>query len=178
MKSNIPNGLPVISSRTRETMMLGEVPISVTMPPSSEPNAIGINSADTGLSFLRASWNAIGIIIASAPMFFTNADRMVTLGGQHDDLHLGARQIRADRPDHALDHAGARHRRAHQQRARDDDHDVLGEAGERLVVGHDADEDRGEQARERDQVVAQPPPGEHRHHDEEDAEGEVLVEGH
>ena len=31
-------------------MMFGEVPIKVTMPPSSEPNAIGISSADTGLS--------------------------------------------------------------------------------------------------------------------------------
>ncbi len=42
-KSNIRKGAPRISSRTRETMILGEVPTRVTMPPSSEPNAIGIS---------------------------------------------------------------------------------------------------------------------------------------
>jgi hypothetical protein len=36
-------------------MMLGEVPISVTIPPKSEPNAIGISTAETGLSLRRAS---------------------------------------------------------------------------------------------------------------------------
>jgi hypothetical protein len=60
-------------------MMLGDVPIIVTMPPSSAPNDIGISSAETGRLLRRASWNATGIIIASAPMFFTNADRTVTV---------------------------------------------------------------------------------------------------
>ena len=39
------NGSPVSSPRRRETMMLGEVPTRVTMPPSSEPKAIGIRKA-------------------------------------------------------------------------------------------------------------------------------------
>ena len=43
VKSNMPNGWPLSSARSRDTMMLGEVPTSVTMPPSSEPNAIGIS---------------------------------------------------------------------------------------------------------------------------------------
>ena len=79
VKSNMPKGSPVSSWRTRETMMLGEVPISVTMPPSSAANDIGISSADTGRSCRRASWNATGIIIASAPMFFTTAESTMTV---------------------------------------------------------------------------------------------------
>ena len=43
VKSNMPNGSPMSSPRSRDTMMFGEVPTSVTMPPSSEPNAIGIS---------------------------------------------------------------------------------------------------------------------------------------
>ena len=78
VKSNMRNGSPKISSRTRDTMMLGEVPTSVTMPPSSAPNDIGINSADTGLLLRRASWKATGISMASAPMFLTNAESTVT----------------------------------------------------------------------------------------------------
>ena len=46
VKSNMWNGSPRICSRTRDTMMLGEVPTSVTMPPSSEPNDIGISRDD------------------------------------------------------------------------------------------------------------------------------------
>ena len=42
VKSNIRKGSPTISSRMPETMMFGEVPISVIVPPSSEPKAIGI----------------------------------------------------------------------------------------------------------------------------------------
>jgi hypothetical protein len=75
----MPNGWPVSSSRTRETMILGEVPISVTMPPSSAPNDIGISNAETGFSCRRASWNATGIIIANAPIFLTKAERTVTV---------------------------------------------------------------------------------------------------
>ena len=37
-------GLPTISSRTRETMMLGEVPTSVISPPIREAKAIGIST--------------------------------------------------------------------------------------------------------------------------------------
>jgi hypothetical protein len=54
-KSNMPNGWPVSSSRTRETMMLGEVPMSVIVPPSSAPNDIGISTADGEVSLRRAN---------------------------------------------------------------------------------------------------------------------------
>jgi len=72
-------GCPVISSRTRLTMMLGEVPINVISPPSSEANAIGIRKADGEVSDFFAIWNAAGIIIASAPIFLTSADPRPTL---------------------------------------------------------------------------------------------------
>ena len=42
VKSNMRKGSPTSSSRMRETMTLGEVPISVIVPPSSEPKAIGM----------------------------------------------------------------------------------------------------------------------------------------
>ncbi len=48
------------------------------MPPSSEPNAIGISRIDGERLERFAIWNAIGIIMASAPMFFTNADSTAT----------------------------------------------------------------------------------------------------
>ena len=77
-KSNMLNGSPSNSSRTRDTMMLGEVPIRVTMPPSSEPKAIGIRKRDGEVLVRRAIWKATGIIIASAPMFLTKAESTVT----------------------------------------------------------------------------------------------------
>ncbi len=72
-------GVPVISSRTRDTTMLGEVPICVISPPSSEANAIGIRNVEGEVLERRANWNAIGIMIASAPMFFTKADSTATV---------------------------------------------------------------------------------------------------
>jgi hypothetical protein len=77
-KSNMRNGSPVICSRMRETMMLGEVPISVMSPPSSEPNARGISTRDGGFPVRRATWSAIGMKIARAPMFFMKAESAVT----------------------------------------------------------------------------------------------------
>ena len=62
----------------RETMMFGDVPIRVMMPPSSEPDASGISTRDGGFSVRRATWSAIGMKIASAPMFFMNAESAVT----------------------------------------------------------------------------------------------------
>ncbi len=53
-KSNMPNGVPVISPRTRDTMMFGDVPTSVTRPPSSAPNDIGISVEDGELPPRRA----------------------------------------------------------------------------------------------------------------------------
>ena len=58
--------------------MLGEVPIWVISPPSSEPKAIGIRKTDAETPDRRANWKAIGIMIASAPMFLTKAESSVT----------------------------------------------------------------------------------------------------
>ncbi len=74
----MPKGWPTISSRTRDTMMLGEVPIWVINPPSSDPKAIGIRNIEGDTPDFRAIWKAIGIMMASAPMFFTNALSTVT----------------------------------------------------------------------------------------------------
>src|SRR3954454_22320057 len=71
-------GWPVISWRTRLTMMLGEVPTSVMRPPSSEPNDIGIRKQEGEAFDLLAIWKAAGIIIARAPIFLTRAERKVT----------------------------------------------------------------------------------------------------
>ncbi len=43
VKSNMWNGSPRRSWRICETMMLGEVPTSVMVPPRSEPKAIGMS---------------------------------------------------------------------------------------------------------------------------------------
>ena len=78
VKSNILNGTPSNCSRTRDTMIFGDVPTRVTMPPSSDPNDIGIKSEEGDVPLRRASWNAMGISMASAPTFLTNADNSVT----------------------------------------------------------------------------------------------------
>ena len=87
VKSNMRNGSPTSSSRMRETMMFGEVPISVIVPPSSEPKAIGISRQEGEVPVRRASWKATGISMASAPMFLTKAESTVTARDEHDDLH-------------------------------------------------------------------------------------------
>ena len=51
---------------------------AVTRPPSSDPNAIGIRSRRASVFVRRAIWKATGIIMASAPMFFTKAESTVT----------------------------------------------------------------------------------------------------
>ena len=158
VKSNMPNGSPSSSSRTRDTMMLGEVPTRVTMPPSSEPKAIGIRKLEGGVLVRRAIWNATGIIIASAPMFFTKADSTVTTADQHDDLDLRGAQIGADPVQARLEDPGFRHRGADEKRARDDDDDVVAEAREGLVGRHDADQHGRPEGREprRDRSAAGP----------------------
>ena len=60
-------------------MMFGDVPIRVTIPPSSEPKAIGIRKLDGVLLFLRATKKATGISMARAPMFFTKPESTVTV---------------------------------------------------------------------------------------------------
>ena len=74
----MPKGWPVICSRTRLTMMLGEVPTSVISPPSSEANDIGIRNTDGEVLLFFAIWKAAGISIASAPTFLTNAEAKPT----------------------------------------------------------------------------------------------------
>src|SRR3954454_2260184 len=59
-------------------MMLGEVPTRVMRPPSSEPNDIGIRKQDGDAFDFFAIRKATGIIIASAPIFLTIAERKVT----------------------------------------------------------------------------------------------------
>ena len=78
VKSNMANGWPASSWRSSETMMLGDVPMSVMSPPNNEPNAIGMRNTDGDTLERFAIWNATGSIMASAPMFFTNADSTVT----------------------------------------------------------------------------------------------------
>ena len=55
VKSNMVNGVPVSSWRTRETTMFGDVPIWVISPPRSEPNAIGIRKPDAETLERRAN---------------------------------------------------------------------------------------------------------------------------
>src|SRR3546814_8291851 len=74
----MPNGSPVSCSRTRETMILGEVPTRVINPPSREPNDMGIRNTDGDAPDFRAILSADGIRMASAPIFLTSADRTVT----------------------------------------------------------------------------------------------------
>ena len=58
--------------------MLGEVPTSVMVPPSNAPKDIGMSSEEGEVPVRRASWNAIGISMASAPIFLTKAESRVT----------------------------------------------------------------------------------------------------
>ena len=81
---------PVSSSRTRDTTMLGEVPICVISPPSSEPKAIGIRKIEADTPERRANWNAIGIMIASAPMFLTKAESTRHDRDEQQELHPDA----------------------------------------------------------------------------------------
>ena len=69
----MPKGSPVICSRARLTMMLGEVPTSVIRPPSSAAKDMGIRKTDGLTSFFFAICNEAGISMASAPMFLTIA---------------------------------------------------------------------------------------------------------
>ena len=62
----------------RDTMMFGDVPTSVIVPPRSAPNDMGINSEEGEVPLRRASWRAIGMVMASAPTFFTKAESRVT----------------------------------------------------------------------------------------------------
>ena len=156
-KSNMRNGSPTISSRMRETMMLGEVPISVISPPSSEPKDIGISRREAGLPVRRAIWKAIGMKIASAPMFFMKADSTVTTLTRTPTCEPVVCHVRGEAAASAVSTMPERPTAALTTRARaDDDHDIVAEAGEGLVGRDDAAGDRGEQRHQRHEVVADP----------------------
>ena len=74
----MPHGLPRISSRTWETMMLGAVPTRVTMPPSMAPKAIGMSRREGEEPVRRDSCSATGIRIAKAPTFLVAVESRVT----------------------------------------------------------------------------------------------------
>ena len=67
-----------IDWRTPDTIRLGHVPTSVTSPPKSEANAIGISRRDTGTPVLRPVCIASGIMMASAPIFLVSIDSTIT----------------------------------------------------------------------------------------------------
>ena len=133
VKSNIVKAAPVISSRTRDTTMLGEVPIWVIRPPSSDAKAIGIRKVEGETPDRRANWKAIGIMIASAPMFLTNADKHGDQNHQKSELGPDGIEVRSIALDRQLHDATARHPRADQQSTADDDDDVVAEPGKGFV---------------------------------------------
>ncbi len=91
----MPNGWPSTSWRTWETMMLGEVPIMVTSPPSREAKAMGISSAEAGVPVRRASCIATGRKIASAPTFLQNTDSSPTEATSTGTCVWGVRRRRS-----------------------------------------------------------------------------------
>ena len=97
VKSNIVKGLPNMSALTLAMMMLGEVPTSVTRPPTSEAAAIGISSEEGEVLWRRASWSAIGMKIASAPTFFVAIESSSTQPDSTGDLDGRRPQPRQDR---------------------------------------------------------------------------------
>jgi len=97
---------------------------------------------------------------------------------QNDDLHLGGGEVGRCAVEGSFKHAGLGDRGADEKRARDDDHDVVGEALKGLVGRDDPDEHGGEERNQGYEVVAQAPPHEERHHAAEDGEGQDLGEGH
>ena len=154
--------------------MLGEVPICVISPPSKEANAIGIRNVEGEVLERRANWNAIGIMIARAPMFFTKADRTATVTTSTASWARTEDNLRCVALDGEFHDAAARHAGADQQRAADDDDDVVAETGECLFQRNDADGKCGKQRQGSDEIVAQPAPDERCHHQHDDGEGEQL----
>ena len=113
-------------------------------------------------------------MIASAPMFLTKADRTATTttstaSWARTEESSGAIALEGEFHDAAARHAGA-----DQKRAADDDDDVVAETGEGFFQRNDADGERGKQRQRSDEIVAQPPPDEGRHHQRDDGEGEQL----
>ena len=126
----------------------------------------------------RASWNAIGIMIARAPTFLTKAESSVTTPTSTTICRCNRDQTWCQRRDQPLGDAGLGHSGTDQKGCPDDDDDIVAKASESLVGGNDTDSDRGKQRQHRDQVVPQPPPYEEGHHSNDDGEGEGLIECH
>jgi hypothetical protein len=99
---------------------------------------------------------------------------------EHEQHHLTLHrhELRRDAMHGGLDGARALDGRAHDERARDDDHDVVAEAGKRGLVRYHAHEDAGDQRERRDEVVPQASPREGGHHGAEHGEREELILGH
>ncbi len=128
------------------------------MPPSSEPNAIGISMAEGGVPLRRAGWKATGIIIASAPIFFTKPDKAATTAVRtkiwmvgvvsHGAMGRNAASILPERSTAALTISALATMMMSSQ-----------EAGERLVVWNDAGEQAGQQRQHRHHVRSEAFPG-------------------
>ena len=73
-KSNMPKGAPSESWRMVAMMMLGGVPISVTMPPRMVAKLSGIRLRPGERPALRAVWMSTGISSASAATLFMKAE--------------------------------------------------------------------------------------------------------
>ncbi len=158
--------------------MLGEVPTSVTSPPSSEPNAIGIRKRDGEASERRANWKATGIMIASAPMFLMKAESTVTAVTSSDHLRRAAveragraRWISASTTPERATAALTRSALATMM-TMSSLKPAKASSGGTMPTS-----DRGEQREERDEVVAEAAPDEERHHAGEIGEGERSGRG-
>jgi hypothetical protein len=77
-----------------------------------------------------------------------------------------------------LQHTGALDCGTDDQRARNDDDDVVTEPGEGFLVRHDASEHGGQEGQDGDEIVAQPSPDEQGHHSGQDGESEGLILRH
>ena len=76
-KSNMRNGSPSASPRKVAMMMLGGVPISVTMPPRIVAKESGISDWPGGRPALRAASTSTGIRSARAATLFMKADSTI-----------------------------------------------------------------------------------------------------
>ena len=78
VKSNIEKGVPTSSCRRPEIKILGEVPIKVASPPTSEPKESGMRNSEAERPPRWANWKATGRKIARAPIFLMKAENAVT----------------------------------------------------------------------------------------------------
>ena len=77
-----------------------------------------------------------------------------------------------------LDHARARHGSADNERAANNDDDIVAKAFEGLIGGYDANYHTRQQCDRRHKVVPPPTPNEQRHHDDYYGESQSLSERH